>query len=132
VAQALNVVQPFAAAQDVVGQVEHVVRLVVGQVDLQQLQALVDGFGQPQLGGQPVDGSNAAEAHGVGVRSDLVVDRARGEHGPGLGLPVSGLGVATGNLTLALCPVPAALFVRDSLHRKGPLGWSRGSRQELN
>ena len=52
VAAQLDVLQPDAVAQRVVGQVQHVVRLVVGQMDLQQVQAAVDGLDQPGLAGQ--------------------------------------------------------------------------------
>jgi hypothetical protein len=45
VAQPFDVLQPGAATHHVVGQVQHVIGLVVGQVHLQQPQALVDLLG---------------------------------------------------------------------------------------
>lgn len=47
-ASPLQILQPRAAADHVVGEVQHVVRLVVGQMHLQQVQPGVDLRGQPQ------------------------------------------------------------------------------------
>ena len=44
----------------VVGEVEDVIGLVVGQVDLEQVQAPVDGVDEAELAGQGVDGADAA------------------------------------------------------------------------
>ena len=46
VAAQFDVLQTGAAAQGVVGDVEHVVGFVIGQVELEQMQALVDGLDQ--------------------------------------------------------------------------------------
>ncbi len=49
VAQPLDVLQPRAAAQHVVRQIEHVIRLVIRPMHLQKLQPFVDRFGEPEL-----------------------------------------------------------------------------------
>ena len=122
VAQAAQVLQPRAPARQVVGDVQHMVRLVVRQVPLQQRQPPVDLPGQPELGHQLPDHADAPVAHRVDPRPDLVADPARPEHrarpgGPRPPRP----GVPRLHLPPAPGTVPAALFVRYSLHRKGLL-----------
>ena len=75
--------QAGAVAQGVVGEVEDVIRLVVGQVDLEQVQPAVDGLGQAQLAHQEVDGADTAVADAPATVADFVVDVAGGEHGLG-------------------------------------------------
>ena len=55
-----DVLQAGAVAQGVVGEVEHVIGFVVGQVDLEQVQALVDGVDQADAPGEQMDGADAA------------------------------------------------------------------------
>ena len=90
VAPDLDVLQPRTAAQGIVGQIQHVVRLVIGQVHLQQVQALVDLFGQAQFGHQPMRHPDAAIAHRLGMSADLQVHRCGGEHRLRLRRPMSG------------------------------------------
>ena len=52
VAAQFEVLQAGAVAQGVVGEVEDVVGLVIGQMDLEQVQAVVDGVDQAELAGQ--------------------------------------------------------------------------------
>ena len=56
----LDVLQALPAAQRVVGDVQHVVGLVVGLVQLQQLQRRVDLAGQPDLADQLRDQADTA------------------------------------------------------------------------
>ena len=56
----------------VVGQVQHVIGLVVRQVHLQQIQVGVDRLGQPEPGHQPVHRGDPAETGRVHVAADLV------------------------------------------------------------
>ena len=101
VAQAAQVLQPRAPARQVVGDVQHMVRLVVRQVPLQQRQPPVDLPGQPELGHQLPDHAEHRARPG-------------GPRPPRPGVPRLHLPPAPGT-------VPAALFVRYSLHRKGLL-----------
>ena len=122
VAQAAQVLQPRASAQQVVGDVQHMVRLVVRQVPLQQRQPPVDLPGQPELRHQLPDHADAPVAHRVDPRPDLVADPARPEHrarpgGPRPPRP----GVPRLHLPPAPGTVPSALSVRYCLHRKGLL-----------
>ncbi len=52
VAAEFDVLEAGAVAQRVVGDVEDVVGLVIGEMDLEQVQALVDGLGQADVGGR--------------------------------------------------------------------------------
>src|ERR1035438_10172263 len=55
-----DVLQTSAVAQGVVGEVEHVIGFVVRQVQLEQVQASIDGVDQTDAPGQQVDGPDAA------------------------------------------------------------------------
>ncbi len=121
VAQAVQILQPRAPAQQVVRDVKHVVRLVVRQASLQEVQPGVDLQPQPQPRHQPPHGADAPEAHRARPRPDLVVDRARREHGLRPRPPASRPAVPRPNLPLPPGTVPPALVMRYSLHRKGLL-----------
>ena len=88
--QPLDVLQPGPAAGHVVGQVQHVVGLVIRQVHLQQLQVGVDRLGQPEPGHQPMHGGDPAETGRVHVAADLVMHRTRGQHRRRLGTRTAG------------------------------------------
>ena len=60
VAAQFQVLQARAAGQQIVGDVEHVVRLAVGQVDLQQIKTPIDGGLQFQPLDQQMDRPDAA------------------------------------------------------------------------
>ena len=60
VAPQFEVLDPLAAGQEVVGDVQHVVGFVVGQMPLEQVEVVVDVADQPGPAGQQVDGADAA------------------------------------------------------------------------
>ena len=68
-----------ASGQQVVGDVEHVVAVVVGQVDLQQAEVAVDGLVKSELADQQVHGPDAAGGRGPRAIGDFVMD-VRGGH----------------------------------------------------
>ena len=70
---------PVAAGEDVKRNVQDVIGFVIGQVDLEQVQSFVDGFGQSQLAGQGMDGADAAMGDPAGAVRQFVVDRACAE-----------------------------------------------------
>jgi hypothetical protein len=76
VAAQLDVVEAAALTQGVVGDVEGVLGFVIGQVDLEQVQPLVDGLWEPQVAGQRMGGANATVGKAAGAVCHLVVDRA--------------------------------------------------------
>ena len=119
----LDILQPRAAAQRVVAQIQHVVRLVIRQVHLQQVQAPVDLLRQSQLRHQAMRDRNPAIVHHVGVATDLVVHRAGAQHRPGLSRPMSRLRMSGLHAAFPSCTVPPTLLGRNSLHRKGPPCW---------
>ena len=77
----LDVIQTGAPSQNVVCDVQHVVRLVVRQMHLEQMQLLIDGLDQPRPAGQQVHRANASRPQPVGPATQLVVDVAGGQHG---------------------------------------------------
>jgi len=83
VAAQFDVLQTGAVAQGVVSEVEDVIRLVVGQVDLEQVQVPVDGLGEPELAHQEMHGADAAVANAAAAFADFVLDVAGGQHGLG-------------------------------------------------
>ena len=121
--QALDVFQPRAAAQHVVSQIQHVIRLMIRQMHLQQLQRRVDGLRQAQLRHQPMDRPHAAVTHHVRVGTNLVVHPARAKHRFGLRPPVARHGMSRRHLVTVAGGVTVALFYRYSLHRKDLLRW---------
>ena len=80
VAADFEVLQAAAAGQEVVGDVQDVVALVIRQVPLQQVEVPVDVLDQPELPGQEVDGPDAAGCDGPDLLGDLVVDVGGGHH----------------------------------------------------
>jgi hypothetical protein len=76
-----EVLQAGAVGQGVVGEGQDVVGLVVGEVELQQVQVAVDGVDEADLTGQGMNGADAAAADAAGPVGDLVVDVRGGEHG---------------------------------------------------
>jgi hypothetical protein len=80
-----DVVEAGAVAQRVVGEVQDVVGLVVGEVELQQVESLVDGLGQAELADQQMDGADAAAGDAAGLGGDVIVDVGGGEDRLGRG-----------------------------------------------
>ena len=88
------------------------VGFVVGQMELEQVQAAVDGVDEAELAGQGVDGADAAVADAAGAVGDLVVDVAGGEHGLVAAAQV-GLVEAAFDPALAVGQLPAYLGVHS-------------------
>src|SRR5208283_3477536 len=82
VAQKLQVFQACASGHQVVGNVEHVVRFVVGQMDFQQLQAAVDRFIESELPRQQVYRPDATDCGRPRAVGNLIVDVRGGHDGP--------------------------------------------------
>ena len=80
IAADFEVLDAAAAGQEVVGDVEDVVALEVGQVPLEQMEVLVDVVDQADLPGQEVDGPDAAGCDGPGAIGELVMDVGSGHH----------------------------------------------------
>ncbi|HMB04302.1 MAG TPA: hypothetical protein VKP69_11265 [Isosphaeraceae bacterium] len=76
----LEVLQATDAGQEVVGDIQDVIALVIGQVPLQQVEVLVDALDQPGLAGQEVDGPDAAGCDAPDPLGDLVVDIGGSHH----------------------------------------------------
>ena len=85
IASQFDVVEAGAVAEGVVGEVQDVVGLVIGEVELEQVEPLVDGLGEPEFADQELDGADAAAGDGAGLGGDLVVDVRGGEDRLGRG-----------------------------------------------
>jgi hypothetical protein len=97
-----------------------VIGIVVGQVKLEQLQALVDRVDQAELTDQGMQGADAAVGNAAVTVADFVMDVRGGEHRPVATLHV-GFVQATLNAALALVQLAAYL----SFHSKS-LAWRGG------
>ncbi len=80
IATQLNILKTSTLAQRIVSEVQHVVRLVVGKMNLQQMQPSVDGFGQTDLSNQLVYQPDAPVADGSRTIRQLVLNVAGGKH----------------------------------------------------
>ena len=87
VAAELDVLKTGAIHDAVVGDVQNVVGFVVGQMELQDIEVLVDGLGQPELLRHLVDEPDTAVGEPVSALGDLVADVAGSEHRVVLGCP---------------------------------------------
>jgi hypothetical protein len=59
-----------------------VIGLVVGQVDLEEVEVTVDSLGEAESVGQGVQGAEAAVGDAAVALADLVAEVGGGEHGP--------------------------------------------------
>jgi hypothetical protein len=88
VAAEVQVLQAGAAAHGVVGDSENVIGVVIGQVDLEEAELLVEGFVQAPVFNEPMDRPEAAAGDSAGALGNLVMDIAGGEDGlEGEGVP---------------------------------------------
>ena len=81
-AHQFQMLQARAACQEVVGDREHVVRLVIGQVNLQQLQLPVDCLVEPNLLHEKMHRADASGDRRSRALGKLVVDVRGGHHRP--------------------------------------------------
>ncbi len=70
-----------AAGQDVEGDVQDVVGLVVGEVAFEEVEALIDVGDQPGLAGEQEHGADAAGGKPLNPVGQFVLDIAGGDHG---------------------------------------------------
>ena len=67
-----NILQPHSSGHDVIGHVQNMIALVIGQMPLKHLNLLIERIDQPNLLGQQMNRSNASTAHGLGLLGHLV------------------------------------------------------------
>ena len=128
VAPQFDVLQAGTVAQRVVGQVEHVVALVIRQVNLQQVQAAVDRLSQTELADQEHDRAQAAVAHAARPLGHLEADVAAGQHRP---RTITQLPLVEPPLDPPLGGTQSTLYL--GLHSKSLLGeWVDGLDQSSN
>ena len=80
VSQQFEVLQASAAGQQIVGHVEHMVRLVVGQMYFEQLNIPVDRIDQTDLASHLVNSANTSGADGLCPLCDFIMYIACREH----------------------------------------------------
>ena len=66
--------QASTSGQQVIGDVEHVVAVVIWQMDLQQTEAAIDGLVQSELLHQQVHGPNPSSRGGLGPLGDFIMN----------------------------------------------------------
>src|SRR5260370_18741227 len=69
----LDVFQTSTIAQGVISDIEDMIRFVVGPMDLQQVQALIDGFDQSELAGEQVHGADATIGQAVAALANFIM-----------------------------------------------------------
>src|SRR5512135_288735 len=84
VASGFNVLQAVAAGQEVVGDIQDVITLVIRQMPLQEVEVPVDVLDQSDLAGQEVDGPEATGGNATDLLGDLIVDVRGGHHRLGM------------------------------------------------
>ena len=76
-----EILQARSRTQGIVCQVEHVVRLMIGEMHFEQVQPLVDRFGQPQRADQLLYQSDAAEHRTRAASRQFILDLRGAQHG---------------------------------------------------
>ncbi len=79
VAAQFDVLQTDAVAQGVVGEVEHVIGFVIGQVQLEQMQTLIDRLDQTVASRQQMHGADAAAVDAAPFGRHFVINVAGSE-----------------------------------------------------
>jgi hypothetical protein len=119
IAPQLNILQPHSLEQRVVGQIQHMVALVVGQVFLKQMQPRVDLLPQPQFVDHQMDRPDASAVDRLGFLGHLIMNIAGLHDRLGLIAPATLRVQTTLNSQLAI----AQDLRIASLHSKWPFSW---------
>ena len=99
VAAQFDVLNAVAVAEGVIGDIQYMIGFVIGEVNLEQMKALVDEVDQPDFLGEQVKGADAAVADAVHTLGDFVVDVAGGKDGT---IAANGFGFVEATLDSAL------------------------------
>src|SRR5512135_3185072 len=122
VASQFDVVEAASVAQRVVGEVQDVVTLVVGEMELEQVESPVDGLGQAEFVHEQLDGTDAAAGDGPGLGGGIVMDVGGGEDRVGRGCSDGPVESAAD-----FPPAGGVVPVWNRFHSKSPRGWATGS-----
>jgi hypothetical protein len=79
----LEILQAGAVTQGVVSDGKDVVGLVIGEMNLQELEALVEAFDESEAAGEQMESADAAGGNAANTVADLIVNVAGGEDGLG-------------------------------------------------
>ena len=91
----LDVFQAHPSSHDVVGHIQNVIALVIGQMPLEHLDLLIQLIDQADALAKKMNSSDAPTTHGLGLLAHFIMDVAAREHrlvlfGPGTGLQAAG------------------------------------------
>ena len=126
-AEQLQVLQAGASAQGQIGEGQHMVGLVVGQVQLKQVEASVDGLGESEARGEGVDGSDAPDGESTRALGNFIVNVAGGHDGFGAAAEV---GFIEASLDASLAVGQHLSYALS--HLKPLVAWSGGERLILH
>jgi len=84
-----EVFEALPAGPDVIGQVQHMITLMIRQRHLQERETVIQIFDQTDPLGQQMNGAQAAAGHGFGAPGHLIVHIAGAKHGSRLVLPIA-------------------------------------------
>src|SRR5204863_9757662 len=80
IAAEFEILQAIGVAQGVVGDVEDMIRLVVRQMDLEQVESAINGVNESDASCQHVKDADATEANAVNPRGHFITNVGGGEY----------------------------------------------------
>jgi hypothetical protein len=120
------VFDPLTAGEGVEGNVQDMVRLVIGEMDLEQVKIGVDVVNQAGATRQEEHGADAARAEALDAIAQFIVNIARGHHGY-RAFPLWRIGQSFQNSPLPFLEESLlacfAFFSDSSTHSKASLSW---------
>lgn len=88
-----------AVAKGVISEIQYMVGFVIREMNLEQMEASIDGIGEPDAIGEQMKSADAAIVDGVNAVGDIVVDVRGGEDGS---IAAHGFGFVESSLDSAL------------------------------
>ena len=82
IAAQFDVLDTVAVAQGVIGDIQDMIGFVIGEMNLEQMEALVDAIDEPDFLGEQMKSADAAVADAVNAIANLVVNVGGREDGP--------------------------------------------------
>jgi len=114
--------QAGAAAEGVVREGENVIGLMVGKMEEEQVQALVNGVDEAHLPCQGMDRADASAAEAADAVGDLIVAFRGSEHGLAAAVSVGTIEPALDTL-LAAAQLAAYLGIHSKFLRERMVSW---------
>lgn len=118
IASQLEMFKPVSARQDIEGDVQHMIRLMIRQMPLEQVETSVDVANQSRLSSDQEHGPDAAASQPLNPVGQFILNVAGGDYGAFL--------LRSGTILDPLEDSPLALsqLVEESrIHSKAPVSW---------